>query len=170
MCHKSIGGKVLRIFKNYKETNKYQDILNKVYFEAISRINQKTADTDINLYFVTPKEIKKINSKTRNINAVTDVLSFPYTDLKVGVDFDENNYVFEIDKSSSGFLLGEIFICLRRAKKQAKMYGHSFERELCFLLVHGILHLHGYDHIDKSDEEQMIKMQNVILNKLNITR
>ena len=87
---------MLRIFKNYKETNKYQDILNKVYFEAISRINQKTADTDINLYFVTPKEIKKINSKTRNINAVTDVLSFPYTDLKVGVDFDENKLKFEI--------------------------------------------------------------------------
>ena len=66
--------------------------------------------------------------------------------------------------------LGDIIICLPRAKQQAKEYGHSLKREVAFLSLHSLLHLLGYDHMNQSDEEQMTAVQNAVLDKLNIKR
>lgn len=93
--------------------------------------------------------IKEYNEKYRNIPSETDVLSFPS---------DEDGE------------LGDIIISIDRVKSQSIEYNHSFERELSFLLIHGILHCLGYDHQTKDEEEVMFALQNEILNKAGITR
>ena len=107
------------------------------------------------LIFVDIKEIQRINKEFRNKDVPTDVISFAY------VDDDEN------DIASS---LGEIFICVEKAYEQAKEYKHSNEREFLFLAVHGYLHLCGFDHMTKEDEEVMFKIQDDILEKAGFKR
>jgi probable rRNA maturation factor len=103
------------------------------------------------IIFVTQEEIHRLNLAYRKIDKPTDVLSF--------VNDDES------DKS-----LGDIFISIEQAKKQAEDLGHSFEREIGFLAVHGYLHLKGYDHHTPSEEEVMTKMQEDILRKAKLER
>lgn len=106
---------------------------------------------DVNI--VSATQIKNINNKYRKINKVTDVISFANRDSK-------EVYVP---------LLGEIFICLDQAKKQAKEYQHTLQRELIFLFTHGLLHLLGYDHQNKKDEKIMMDLSKKIINKAQIT-
>ena len=103
------------------------------------------------IVFVTEKEIAEMNLNFRQIDRPTDVLSF--------VNDDENI------KS-----LGDIFISLDQARKQALEYEHSYEREVGFLAVHGYLHLKGYDHHSKDEEKEMIKAQKEILDKADLKR
>lgn len=110
----------------------------------------------VNVILVDEKEIKKINKEYRNIDRVTDVISFA---LEEGESIKFN---FR--------LLGDIYICVPRMKEQAINYGHSEKRELLFLTVHGLLHLLGYDHMNKEDEKIMFKKQELILNDYGITR
>ncbi|MDL2292677.1 rRNA maturation RNase YbeY [Acholeplasma sp. OttesenSCG-928-E16] len=105
---------------------------------------------EMQIILVTEEEIRRLNDFFRKIDKITDVLSFP----------DE-----EDDES-----LGDIFICLKRAEEQAISNGHSFEREISFLAVHGYLHLIGYDHQSVEEEKDMIKMQKEILGKANLER
>ena len=107
------------------------------------------------IIFVDEDEIKELNKTYRKIDKVTDVISFANCD-------DE-----EMQNSKD---LGEIFICVKRAYDQAKEYGHSPLREFLFLSVHGYLHLCGYDHQTKEDEEIMFKKQEDILNNFGIKR
>lgn len=124
----------------------------------------------VNLKFVSPEEIRTINKQTRQIDKVTDVLSFPYTNIKVGEKLRLKDYVCDIDPTDHKLLLGDVVMCVDRAKQQAEEYGHSLKREICFLFCHAMLHLMGYDHIDPEDEKLMTKKQEEILNSLNITR
>jgi len=110
---------------------------------------------EFNIIFVDNDEIRRINREFRKIDKVTDVISFANIDDP------------DIIKTNE---LGDIFICLDRAFMQAKDYGHSISREVAFLAVHGYLHLCGYDHMTKEDEEVMFKKQDDILNKAGITR
>lgn len=110
-----------------------------------------------NIIFVDEETIQKINREYRQIDKVTDVISFS---LKDGED------LIEVATEE----LGDIFICLQRAYDQAEEYHHSVEREVGFLAVHGYLHLCGYDHMTKSDEEEMCAKQDEILNKANLYR
>jgi len=110
-----------------------------------------------NIIIVDNEYINKINKEYRGIDRPTDVISFALEDEK---DFIE--YEFRV--------LGDIYISLDKAKEQANMYGHSFLRELSFLTVHGLLHLLGYDHMVKEEEEVMFKKQDEILNKFGITK
>ena len=101
--------------------------------------------------------IQKINKEYRNIDRVTDVISFALEDVN--------------DVSLSDIrVLGDIYICIDRMKEQAIEYNHSETRELSFLTVHGLLHLLGYDHQTKEDEEVMFNLQRKILSDLNINR
>ncbi len=86
---------------------------------------------------------------------VTDVISFA---------FDESNAI------SNSPVVGEMYICYQKAIDQAKEYGHSLKRELCFLFCHGLLHLYGYDHMEEAQAEQMFKLQDIILDKCKIYR
>lgn len=124
----------------------------------------------VNLKFVSPAEIRTLNKTTRGIDRVTDVLSYPYTNVKVGQKLKLKDYVCDIDPTDHKLLLGDIVLCVERAKEQAKEYGHSVKREICFLFCHAMLHLMGYDHIKPEDEKIMTAKQAEILNSLNITR
>lgn len=104
--------------------------------------------------------IKELNAQYRNKDMATDVLSFA---LNEG---DEP----EIQGGAAVNLLGDIIISLERAKEQAQEYGHSMEREVAFLTVHGMLHLLGYDHIEESDRQEMRREEEFVLSHLEIFR
>ncbi|MDF2891997.1 MAG: hypothetical protein K0R80_2364 [Clostridia bacterium] len=123
-------------------------------------------DYEVSISFVDNREIKELNKQYRNKDTATDVLSFP---LKEFEETDEN-YSNEEEYVQEDMLLGDIVISLERAKEQALEYGHSFERELAFLTVHGVLHLLGMDHEDEELEKEMLKKQDEILQLLNIQR
>lgn len=132
------------------------------YFEKILEITEKIldihSDKEIDCSLVTEEEIQEVNKVYRNIDRVTDVISFAFED-------DESKESF-VKKDQDHGMLGEILICLKRAEDQAHEYGHSLNRELCFLFTHGLLHLLGYDHMKKEDEEVMFPLQDRILEQL----
>ena len=110
-----------------------------------------------NVIIVDNKEIHKLNKEYRNIDRETDVISFALEDDKTMPEDDTR-------------MLGDIYISIDKAKDQAKEYGHSLKRELCFLMTHGFLHLLGYDHMTKEDEEVMFSLQEKILNEYGVKR
>ena len=122
-------------------------------------------DVAVNVFFVSEKEIRRLNKKHRDIDKITDVLSFPMLEIKPGNNLE--NFKDDLFKE---IFLGDIAICTNRAKQQAKEYGHSFKREVCFLGLHGLLHLLGYDHIKKQDETKMMSLAETILKKSGIRR
>ncbi len=96
------------------------------------------------------QQIQELNAAYRNIDMVTDVLSFPQGD---------DDFVVP----GEPLILGDIVICWPRASEQAEQFGHSIEREAGFLFIHGLLHLLGYDHIETKQEEQMRSLQRQII-------
>lgn len=124
-------------------------------------------DAEVSITITDNDEIRRINSEMRNIDRVTDVLSFPM------LYFDENGDIIDSDFDMDGenIMLGDIVISAERAKSQSEEYGHSFRREMAFLTVHSMLHLLGYDHVDDPEGERiMFAKQEDILNLLGITR
>ena len=112
---------------------------------------------EFNIIVVGEEKIQELNKEYRNIDRVTDVISFALEDEKM---FNISDYR----------MLGDIYICLNKAKSQADEYGHSFKRELSFLAIHGLLHLLGYDHMTKEEEEVMFNKQEEVLSKYGIER
>lgn len=123
---------------------------------------------EIEISFVGQDEIKRLNGLNRGIDKVTDVLSFPMLQLEQGKSINMDDYSDEI--VNNYLLLGSIAICSERALEQSIEYGHSIEREICFLSLHGFLHLLGYDHIEKEDEEIMQSVAELILLRKKIVR
>lgn len=118
---------------------------------------EQALNSTLSIIFVDEKEIRRINKEYRGIDKITDVISFAFEDNATLV---YNNIR----------VLGDIYICIPRMLNQANDYGHSIKRELSFLTVHGLLHLLGYDHLTKDEEEKMFKKQELILNAEGITR
>ena len=118
---------------------------------------QKIEKAIFNIIIVDEETIYTINKEYRNKDSVTDVISFALE--------DDSSFI-----KTEYRILGDIYICLNRAKQQAKEYGHSFLRELSFLTIHGLLHLLGYDHMKKSDEDIMFNLQEMILNEYGIKK
>lgn len=116
-------------------------------------------EAEVAVSFVDEDEIQAINKAYRNKDAVTDVISFA---LEEGED--------DFEMPDAPRVLGDIIICVKRAKEQAEEYGHSFERELGFLSLHGLLHLLGYDHMNEADEARMFGRQDEILNAFGLSR
>ncbi|UTG99217.1 rRNA maturation RNase YbeY [Macrococcoides canis] len=116
-------------------------------------------EAEVAVSFVDEDEIQAINKAYRNKDAVTDVISFA---LEEGED--------DFEMPDAPRVLGDIVICVKRAKEQAEEYGHSFERELGFLSLHGLLHLLGYDHMNEADEARMFGRQDEILNAFGLRR
>lgn len=123
---------------------------------------EAVGDSEVSVTFVTDEMIRDINREYRGKDQPTDVISFAMEELGEGET--------AILGSSEPRMLGDIIISLDRTKKQAADYGHSFERELGFLAVHGFLHLLGYDHLTEEDEKKMFSRQDDILLSLGITR
>ena len=150
-------------------TTDFEKDLIRVY-DKVSQVVSFPKKVNVNLTFISKDEIRELNRETRGIDKVTDVLTYPYVDLTVGKKLKISDYKANIDLESGLLTIGDIYICLDRAKEQAKEYNHSLKREVCFLLCHGLLHIAGYDHIEKADEEKMTALQEQIMNELNITR
>lgn len=128
---------------------------------------------EISVLLVDNEEIKNINLDTRNIYKETDVLSFPmleYSEGKVFKDMYINFDFPEIYKDGADLVLGDIVLSLEKAKEQSEEFGHSFLREVCYLIVHSVLHLLGYDHMKEDEKVIMRKQEENILEKLDIKR
>ena len=128
---------------------------------------------EVSLLFVDNEEIKEINNETRGIDRATDVLSFPMLDYPEGKVFKEVYKNREFDETfldGEDLVIGDVVLSLEKALEQSKEFNHSFEREACYLVVHSVLHLLGYDHMEDEEKKVMRKREEEILNKLNITR
>ena len=128
---------------------------------------------EVSLLFVDNDEIKEINNETRNIDKETDVLSFPMLEYSENRVFKEQykDYKFSAsDLDGDELVLGDIVLSLEKALEQSKEYNHSFEREASYLVIHSVLHLLGYDHMEEDEKKIMRSREEDILNKLNITR
>lgn len=122
----------------------------------------------VELSVVDEEDIREVNKDFRNVDSVTDVLSFP--SLEVSLPFNIDDYPYDIDLSTGELMLGEIMLCYKRAVEQSIEYNHSKERECCYLVLHGLLHLLGYDHIEESDKSKMRAEEEKILSSLGISR
>ena len=144
---------------NIVNKSRYNDL--KDYYPYLEQYYQKTLEIlqiednyVLSLIICGPITIKRINRDYRNKDAVTDVISFALLDNEDAVEYEDC------------IELGDIFINRQRVFSQAKEYGHSVKREFVFLFVHGLLHLLGYDHMNKEDEEKMFSLQRQIVGDL----
>lgn len=151
---------------------KLVDLLKNV-IEFTLKEEEVDVDCEVSLLFVDNDEIREINNETRGIDRATDVLSFPmldYEDKKVFKEMYKNYEFSQSDFDGDELVLGDVVLSLERALEQSEEFNHSFEREASYLVVHSILHLLGYDHMEDEDKLVMRKREEEILNKLNITR
>jgi len=142
------------------EDNKYKEIIKKVLDECFKEENLTGKNLYVNVVLTNPKNIKDINKEHRGIDKETDVLSFPMyqKDEIPGIDLENED------------ILGDMVISIERVEEQAKDFGHSFERELAYMVVHSFYHLLGYDHEHQMDKKEMRQKEEYILNKLNLKR
>lgn len=141
---------IINLYDNYSSDDRRIEFDYKKIIEIVS--NGIKEDKEVSLILVDASEIHRMNKEYRGLDRPTDVISF------------------EEDDEEDDTYLGDIFICIDKVYEQALAYGHSKEREFAFLLVHGILHLSGYDHIQKEDEIIMFAKQDEILNNLCLRR
>lgn len=132
--------------------NNYPKKIDFDYNKIIKDIESYDSDGEIALILVDLDEIHQINREYRHKDFPTDVISF------------------ESDDEEDEKYRGEIFLCVDKVYEQAKLYEHSVEREFAFLLIHGVLHLHGYDHLTTEEEKIMFEKQEEVLTKLNYLR
>ena len=139
----------------------------KLIKEVVSRVLEEEKvlpEVDVYITLTNNEEIHKINKEYRDVDRPTDVLSLPMyeRDEIAGLKNDTDD---EIEK-----ILGDIIVSIEKVREQAEEYGHSFERELAYLVTHGMLHLLGYDHMIEEEKAVMRKREEEILETLNITR
>ena len=153
--------KVVEInFLDIEENKEYENTINKVVEKCFEEENLQNKNLYINVILTDPKNIRKTNKKYRNIDKETDVLSFPMF---------EKDEIPNIEGNIPD-VLGDIVISIDRVKEQAKEYGHSFERELSYMVVHGFYHLMGYDHMKEEEKNIMRQKEENVLEKLKILR
>ena len=133
-----------------EEIKLMQDVLN----HGKEKLN--VLDAIFNVIIVNNDYIHNLNREYRGVDRETDVISFAL----------EDDDTFNPEER----ILGDIYISIDKAKEQSESYGHSLKRELCFLAVHGFLHLLGYDHMKEEDEKVMFSLQEEILNEMGVTR
>lgn len=143
--------------------------INRIYQSVAKRFSLPKS-CKINLNIVNEQEIRELNKSTRNIDKVTDVLSYPYTNILPNQKLKLKDYKLEIDPYDKSLTIGDIYICMEKAVSQSKEYNHTLNREICFLFCHGLLHVLGYDHMEESDAKIMENLQVEILDNLNISR
>lgn len=130
------------------------ELIEKVLKHGIEKLN--LGEVEFNIIIVDNEYIHNLNREYRHIDRETDVITFALEDDKT---FNPESRI-----------LGDVYISIDKAKTQAIEYGHSLEREICFLAVHGFLHLNGYDHMVEEDEKVMFGLQEEILNEMGIKR
>ena len=151
-------------YLDIEEDKQYEDIIKKVIKQCFKEEKIENSKLYISIILTTPEHIHEINKKYRDVDKETDVLSFPMFE-KEELDNKIENKDFQNED-----VLGDIVISIERVKGQAEEYGHSFEREFSYMIVHGFYHLMGYDHIKEEDKIVMRPKEENILNKLGIRR
>ena len=127
---------------------------------AVLREEQFEGDSEVSVSFVDNEEIRKLNKEFRNIDSATDVLSFPLGE----------NGVYDVNPDTGAKLLGDVVISMERAQEQAMEYGHSLEREVCYLTVHSMLHLLGYDHMEPKEKAEMRSKEETVMARIGLKR
>lgn len=122
-------------------------------------------DLTVNISIVSKEEIKELNRDNRNVDKVTDVLSFPMLEWESPEVLRDEISDFDYDPETNTVFLGDIILCKEKIEEQAEEFGHSLLRESVYLTLHGILHLLGYDHIEDSDKVVMRAKEKEILNE-----
>ena len=151
-------------YQNIKENQEYEETIKKVIEKCYKEENLLESKLIITITLTNNENIKIINKEYRNIDRATDVLSFPMFE-KEDLDKKIKNKDFLHED-----ILGDIIISVEKVREQAEEYGHSSERELSYMVVHGFYHLMGYDHMEEEEKVEMRKKEDKILNDLKITR
>ena len=167
-------GNMTILLENETELNigiDYEEIAGHVITAALDYVSCPY-ECQVNILLTDNNGIQVMNKQMRNIDAPTDVLSFPGIEFKKEGDFSiiEENEVSYFDAASGELLLGDIMISLEKVKEQAKQFNHSVKREYAFLIAHSMLHLSGYDHMIDSERIRMERMQEEILQSIGYTR
>ena len=140
-----------------KARKKYKILAEEIAEKVIEAMNYPKG-LEVAIDFVSEKEIKRLNSEFREIDKVTDVLSFPSFQLLAGEILDTDDEMVLMFKQDNGFIhFGDMALCLKQTKRQAREFGVSVESEIKKLVIHSMLHLMGYDHIEDGDYEIMKK-------------
>lgn len=148
-------------YVDYEENKLLEELINKVLEECFKTEQIDNFKLYISVTLTNPEYIKKLNKEYRQIDKETDVLSFPMF---------EKDEIKSLENLEFEETLGDIVISIDRVEEQAKEYGHSFERELAYMVVHGFYHLMGEDHMNDDEKTIMRKKEENVLNKLNIVR
>lgn len=155
LFQKGLNKMAVNIYNEYSELDINEDRYNEI-FKNIKKVLNKDSDYDLSLTFVDDAKILEINRDYRNIDKATDVISFAILD---------DNELPQIEGIEVD--LGDIFISIDTAKKQAENLNQTLLQELEFLFVHGVLHLFGYDHMNEEDETEMFTLQRKIIDEIN---
>lgn len=142
------------------ENDSYKEIIKKVLKKCFEIEKLENKNLYVNVVLTNAKNIKSINKEHRGIDKETDVLSFPMF---------EKNEIANLDNTNED-ILGDMVISIERVEEQAKEYGHSFERELAYMVVHSFYHLLGYDHMTEEDKKEMREKEENVLGVLGIRR
>lgn len=150
----------IKVLWEVEQEKNIDNLINTVVKKALE-MQQVTADVELSIVITDNNSIRKINKEFRDKDMPTDVLSFP------GYEPEE---IEEVKKSEELMVIGDIIISKEKVVEQAKEYENTFEREFAYLLVHGILHLLGYDHMEESEKIVMRENEEKILSELNLSR
>lgn len=134
--------------------NEELELINNVLVHGLKKLNIN--EVEFNVIIVDNDYIHKLNKEYRGIDRETDVITFAL----------EDDETFNPEER----VLGDVYISIDKAISQSQEYGHSLKREICFLAVHGLLHLLGYDHMEKEEEEIMFRLQEEILDEMGIKK
>lgn len=151
-------------YLNVEPNEKYEEIILKVLNKCFEEENLPPNKLSVSITLTDLKNIRNLNCKHRNIDKETDVLSFPMFE-KEEIDKKVAKNDFQTED-----ILGDMVICIPKVEEQAKEYGHSFERELSYMVVHSFYHLMGYDHMEEEPKKEMRQKEEYILKQLGITR
>ena len=146
--------------KKIEEKEEYKELIGKVLKKCFEEENLEGKNLYVNVVLTDSNNIKNINKEHRGIDEITDVLSFPM--------YEKSE--LENIKLENEDILGDMVVSVEKVQEQAKEYGHSFERELAYMIVHSFYHLLGYDHMNETDKKEMRQKEEFILEKLNIKR
>ena len=152
------------VYDGIDEKEEYKEVIEKVLSQCFKEEKLEDSKLCVTVTLTTPKTIQEINKQYRNIDRATDVLSFPMFEK------DELDKKIQENDFENEDILGDIVVSVDKVKEQAIEYGHSFERELSYMIVHGFYHLMGYDHIEENDKKIMREKEENILEKLSISR
>ena len=151
-----------------EEKDSHEDLIDRVVEKCFEIENLDENKVYVAITLTTPEEIREINKEFRKIDKETDVLSFPIFEKK-DIDMLRKNGEI-VDEDMPQDVLGDIIISMKKVEEQAKEYGHSVERELAYMVVHGFYHLMGYDHMVEEDKKVMREKEEKVLESLDIVR